>query len=101
MKMLVHARMPHEKFNAMVRDGNAEKKLKEILADAKPEAVYFTECDGRRSCIMIVDVKDASDVPRFSEPWFLLLGADVQFHVVMTPEDLGKAGLDALGKKWA
>jgi hypothetical protein len=24
----------------------------------------------------------------------------VQFHVTMTPEDLARAGLDALGKQW-
>ena len=27
--------------------------------------------------------------------------ADVEFHVAMTPEDLARAGLDALGKKWS
>ena len=35
------------------------------------------------------------------EPWFLAFNADVEFHVVMTPDDLGRAGLDALGKKWS
>ncbi len=33
-------------------------------------------------------------------PWFLLLNADVEFLVVMNPDDLKKAGLEAVGKKW-
>lgn len=101
MRMLLHAKIPHEQFNAAVRDGTAGQKLNNILEETKPEVVYFTEYDGRRSAIMIVDVDDPSKVPAFAEPWFLAFNADVQFHVVMTPEELKRAGLDALGKKWA
>jgi len=36
-----------------------------------------------------------------AEPWFLTFNAHVEFRVAMTPEDLGRANLDALGKKWA
>ena len=50
---------------------------------------------------MIVNVEDPSKVPAFAEPWFLLFNADCEFHIVMTPADLAKAGLDTLGKKWA
>jgi len=62
--------------------------------------VYFTEYDGHRGAILIVNVDDPSKVPALSEPWFLLFDADVQFHIVMSPEELGRAGLDALAKKW-
>ena len=101
MRMLFHVKFPHETFNAAVRDGSVGKKIKAILDDLKPEAVYFTEYDGRRGAIMIVNLDEPSQVPKFSEPWFLQFNADCQFHIVMTPEDLGKAGLDALGKKWS
>jgi len=50
---------------------------------------------------MIMDAKDPSEVPTYAEPRFLLFNADAEFHIVMTPEDLARAGLDALGKKWA
>ena len=50
---------------------------------------------------MIVDVADPSKIPAFAEPWFLTFSADVEFHPVMSPEDLARAGLDALGKQWA
>ena len=100
MRMLVHAKIPHKKFNEAVKDGSAGQKMKRILDEIKPEAVYFTEYEGRRGAIMIVNVEDPSKVPSLAEPWFLSFEADVEFHIVMTPEDLSRAGLDALGKKW-
>jgi hypothetical protein len=101
MRMLMHVRIPNEEFNAAVRNGSVGQKINRILEETKPEAVYFTEYDGERGAIMIVDVKEPSSVPHYSEPWFLLFNADVEFHIVMKPEDLASAGLDALGKKWA
>ena len=101
MRMLVHAKFPNTEFNAAVKDGSIAEKIKRILDDAKPEAVYFTNYNGQRGAIMIVDLADQSKVPSLAEPWFLTFNADVEFHVVMTPEDLGRAGLNELGKKWA
>jgi hypothetical protein len=101
MRMLVQVKIPHKEFNAAVKDGSVGGKIKRILEETKPEAVYFTEYNGQRGAIMIVDLADPSKVPGVSEPWFLLFNADVEFHIAMTPEDLGQAGLDELGKKWA
>jgi hypothetical protein len=47
---------------------------------------------------MIVNLDDPSKIPTFAEPWFLTFNADVELRVAMTPEDLARAGLDALGK---
>lgn len=101
MRMLMHVMIPHAEFNAAVRDGSAGQKLNRILQETKPEAVYFTEYNGQRGAVMIVDVADPSKIPSFAEPWFLSFSANVEFHLVMSPEDLGRAGLDQLGKKWA
>lgn len=101
MRMLMHVKMPHEPFNTAVRQGTAGETIQRILAELKPEAVYFTEYEGKRGCILIVDVADPSKIPSFAEPWFLLFNADVQFHAVMSPDDLERAGLDALGKRWS
>jgi hypothetical protein len=99
--MLVQVKIPHKEFNAAVKAGSVGGKIKRILEETKPEAVYFTEYNGQRGAIMIVDLADPSKVPSVSEPWFLSFNADVEFHIAMTPEDLGQAGLDELGKKWA
>ena len=100
MRMLMHAKFPHAKFNEAVKDGTAGEKIQRILEETKPEAAYFTEYDGHRGAILIVNVDDPSKVPALSEPWFLLFDADVQFHIIMSPVELGRAGLDALAKKW-
>ena len=101
MRMLLHAKFPHEAFNAAVKDGTAGKKIQRILDELKPEAVYFTEYQGRRGAILIINLEDPSKVPTFAEPWFLTFNAECEFHVVMTPDDLAKAGLESLGKKWS
>jgi len=101
MRMLLRVRIPHKEFNEAVRNGTAGSKLNRILEETKPEAVYFTEIDGQRGAIMIVNLEDPSKVPALAEPWFLTFNADVEIRAVMTPDDLKRAGLDALGKKWS
>ena len=100
MRMLLNVKMPNERFNAAVRDGTVGSKIRSILEVTKPEAVYFTEQCGHRSAIIIVDLPEASKIPALAEPWFLAFDAEVEFHPVMTQEDLGKAGLEQLGKQW-
>ena len=101
MRMLLNVRIPHEQFNAAVKDGTVGKKISKILEDAKPEAVYFTEQHGHRGAFMVVDVKEPSQIPAFAEPWFLTFNADVEFRIAMTPDDLKRAGLGAFGEKWS
>jgi hypothetical protein len=100
MRMLMHVIPAVEKFNEAVRKGSAGATMNKILETIKPEATYFTEADGRRSVLMIVDLADPSKVPALAEPWFLAFNAEVRFQVVMMPQDLQRAGLDDLGKKW-
>ncbi|MDY7564811.1 hypothetical protein RGU44_06950 [Pseudomonas sp. 5C2] len=54
-----------------------------------------------RGGIFLVNVKDPSDVPGFAEPFFLNFQADCKFRIAMSPQDLQKSGLEALGKTWA
>jgi hypothetical protein len=98
--MLVTVRFPHEPFNTLVRKGTAGEIMGKIFASIKPEAVYFTELEGRRSAVLIVDLENASQIPALAEPWFLNFQADCRLHPVMSPEDLNSAGLAELGKKW-
>jgi hypothetical protein len=100
MRMLVDFSLPLEPFNTLVRNGTAGQKLEQILGDIKPEAVYFSARNGKRGGTMIVDVADPSRIPSIAEPLFLSFNASVEFHVVMGPEELARAGLDELGKKY-
>ena len=101
MRMIMLVQLPIEPFNTLARKGTAGAKMKKILDAIKPETVYFTERKGQRGGILVVDVESPSDVPRLAEPWFLSFNAEVEFRIAMTPEDLGNANLNALGKKWA
>ena len=101
MRVLMMVRLPHAEFNASVKDGSAGSKLNRILESIQPEAVYFTEQEGQRGALIVVDLPDPSSLPALSEPWFLTFRADVHFQIAMTPSDLKKAGLEALGPVWA
>jgi hypothetical protein len=101
MRMIMLVKFPVEPFNTYVKDGSIGPTIQQILGDIKPESAYFTERDGHRGAILVVDLKEASDVARLAEAWFLKFNANVEYRIAMTAEDLGKAELDALGKKWA
>jgi len=100
MRMIMRVKLPVEPFNAAVRNGSAPSVMKRIMEEMKAEGAWFSSFDGHRGGILIVDVNDASDIPRLAEPWFLNFDAEVQFHPAITPEDLGRADLESLGKKW-
>jgi hypothetical protein len=101
MRMIMLVQFPIEPFNTATRNGTIGAKMKAILDEIKPEAAYFTERDGHRGGIFVVDVKEPSSIAALAEPWFLTFNATVEFRIAMTPEDLAHADLGALGKKWA
>ncbi len=100
MRMMMIASMPVEQFNAAVKDGSTQAKMKKIMDQLKPEAAYFTAINGKRTAVLIVDLADPSKIPSLAEPWFLTFNASVDFYPVMVPQDLAAAGLDGLGKQW-
>jgi hypothetical protein len=99
--MLLTVEFPLEPFNSLVRSGKVGEVIGRILASIKPETAYFTEQDGKRGGIFVIDVKKPSDVPFFAEPFFLNFEATCKFRILMSPEDLQKAGLEGIGKKWS
>ncbi len=100
MKMLLTVEFPPEPFNSLVRSGKVGGIIGRILEESKPETAYFTEHEGKRGGIFIVNVHSPSDIPAFAEPFYLNFQANCTFRILMTPEDLQKAGLEELGKKW-
>jgi hypothetical protein len=85
------------KISFPVEAGNAAAKkdgfgaIQSILQAQKPEAAYFAAENGLRTCFMIVDMEDASQIPGIAEPWFLALNASIEVSPVMIPADLAKA----------
>ena len=101
MKMLLSVEFPIEPFNSLVSSGKAGEIIGRILDSIKPELAYFTEQDGARGGIFVIDVETPSDVPFFAEPFYLNFQASCKFRILMGPEDWQKAGLDELGKNRA
>ncbi|WP_210580601.1 DUF3303 family protein [Streptomyces sp. GESEQ-4] len=97
MRVLFKARLDTERSNEAIRNGTLSKLVQSSMEQVKPEAAYFTTDNGHRTCYMVFDMKDSSEMPSIAEPFFLELGADVTYTPVMNPEDLQK-GLSALGR---
>lgn len=101
MRMLMSVDFPPEPFNTLARSGKVGQIISRILEEIKPEVAYFTERDGKRGGIFVVNLERSAEVPKFSEPFFLNFNADCTFRIAMLPEDLQTARLDDLGKKWS
>jgi len=98
MRMLLRVSIPVEAGNAAAKAGTLGSTIDRILADLKPEAVYFFADDnGNRSGSIVFDMKDSSQIPSIAEPWFQTFGATVSLRPVMNPQDLAKAGA-SIGK---
>ena len=92
MRFLLKVSVPVEAGNAAIKDGSLPKNIQSILAEQKPEAAYFYEENGKRTALVVVNLKDPSEIPAVAEPWFLAFNASVEFHPAMNADDLMKAG---------
>ena len=93
MRMLLRVSIPVEAGNAAAKAGTLGSTVERIIADLKPEAAYFLADDeGQRSCSIVFDLKDPSQIPAIAEPWFLAFKAKVSLRPVMNSQDLAKAG---------
>jgi hypothetical protein len=90
MRFLIKVSIPVEAGNAAAKK-NGFKVIRKILEQQKPEAAYFIADGGLRTGILIMDLKNASDIPRIAEPWFLALNAAIEATPAMVPDDLQKA----------
>ena len=92
MRFLVKVNIPVEPGNAAAKAGKLGTTIQSILADLKPEAVYFTDDNGQRTAFVFLQMEDASQIPAIAEPWLLAFNASIEIHPVMVPDDLAKAG---------
>lgn len=101
MRMLYKISFPPEQFNALAREGVVGQKIMRIVEETKPESIYFTGNKYGRGAVAVYDIKNNADLPAVAEPWFLTFNAEIEYGPAITPQELGKAGLDEITKKWA
>ena len=103
MRFLLKVNIPVESGNAAAKAGKLGATIQAILAELKPEAVYFTDDNGQRAGVLFLDLQDASQIPAIAEPWFLAFNASIEIHPVMVPDDLARAGsaIEKAVKKYA
>ncbi len=91
MRMMMTVSIPVDSGNVAIRDGSLESTIERILADLNPESAYFTEEGGQRTLYIVFDMKDSSQWPAVSEPWFLAFHARVRVKPAMTLDDMSRA----------
>ena len=74
----------------MVKDPNFLRDLENYMDKVKIDTSYFFEADGKRTFGFVVDIQSNDQIPTFAEPLFQW-GAEVEFHPVMSFDDLKKA----------
>ena len=97
MRTLLKATMEAAAGNKAIMDGSLPKIMKSLMDGLNPEASYFYTSDGCRTCLMVFDMKDPSQIPTIVEPLFMGMNAKVSLTPVMNAEDLQK-GLEAWQK---
>ena len=63
MRMIMLVQFPIEPFNTIARNGSMGNIMRRILESSKPEAAYFSERDGHRGGIFIVNVNEDAEIP--------------------------------------
>jgi len=95
MRMMLKAVIDTEAGNENIRNGSMAKVIEQMVQQLNPEAVYFAPENGQRSCIVVFDMADPSQIPAVSEPLFLGGKARVTLVPCMNLDDLQK-GLSQL-----
>jgi hypothetical protein len=87
--------VPNEGGNEAVKSGAIGRIIGEFIERHRPEAAYFVTEGGERTGLFVLDVKDSSDLPPLSEPYFQGLNARITFVPALNAQDL-RAGLEKL-----
>jgi hypothetical protein len=95
MRMFLKVQMDVEAANRAIKDGSLPKLVQAFTEKAKPEGVWFTALDGKRTMVAVFDLASTAAIPPLAEPFFLALNATFELSPAMDPADL-QAGLSAL-----
>jgi hypothetical protein len=96
MRMMLRAVVDTEAGNEALRNGSMLQVIEQMMQQLNPEAAYFVGSeDGQRSCVVVFDMADPSQLPAISEPLFQIGKARVTLSPCMNLDDVQK-GLSQL-----
>jgi hypothetical protein len=96
MRMMMRVSIPVEAGNKAVPEGTAQAVIHGLTELVEVEAVYIGPDAGKRRAMIFFDLKDSSDIPAITEPFFQKLNASVELLPVMNQQDM-MAGIAKLG----
>jgi len=97
MRTLLKFQMDVEAANRSIRDGSWADAMNRVMQGLQPEAAYFTAMDGKRTGLVVFDLKEPSQIPVIAEPIFMAVNASIELSPVMTLEDV-QTGLEEAAK---
>jgi len=95
MRMFLKVQMAVEAANRAIKDGSMPGIIQGFTDAAKPEGVWFTALDGKRTMIAVFDLASLADIPPLAEPFFTALNATFELSPAMDTADL-QTGLSNL-----
>jgi hypothetical protein len=98
MRTLMRFEIDTEAGNELIRSGELQKGLDQMLEMLKPEAAYFFPANGCRGGIMVFDLADPSQLVSLNEPMWMTLKARIEVTPAMSLDDL-RSGLTALASR--
>jgi hypothetical protein len=93
MRTLLKVQMDVEAANRAIKDGSWARTMERVMQELQPEAAYFTALDGKRTGLIVFDLKEPSQIPSIAEPFFMAVNASIELAPVMTLEDV-QSGLE-------
>jgi hypothetical protein len=97
MRMVMTMQMDTEAANAAIANGSLAKLMDSTVERFRPEAVYYTTRDGKRTVYVFFDLTEPSRMMEIAEPLFTGLKAKIDFAPAMTPDDV-RQGMSRLSK---
>ena len=91
MRVILRAMIPTIAGNKMVKDPNFLKTIEDFTKKFNCELAYFTEVNGNRTMVFILDLPSSVMIQAIVEPLFQEFDANVEIHLAMNLDDLKKA----------
>jgi hypothetical protein len=88
MRMFLKVQLEVEAANRAIKNGSLPKIIQGFTEAAKPEGIWFTGLDGKRTIVAVFDLASPAQMPPLAEPFFTGLNATFELSPAMDAADL-------------